>query len=657
LMKGDITSDMRLMPGDAIFVPQCGPMVTVSGNVKRPAIYEMTDGRTLQIALELGGGLRPRAYNQRIQIERAYENKVQVVLDISYEDLKQKKPIPVQDGDVIKVFSILPSPVNAVYLYGNVLRPGEYAYEPGLRILDILPDIQSLDIDTYFNYALVKRYRFEDSKSELIPFDLGRLLFSRDISQNLALKPRDEVYIFNKQMFEDRRYAVITGEVRNPGAYPIEDMKVRDLVFKAGNLTRDAYMDLGHLYRTNLKTKEVTMEVFNLARAMEGDPRHNFLLKDLDHVIIHSTWEYVDRYIVSVAGKVNKPGDYPYAVNMTVRDLILVGGNVMESAYLEKAELMRFDIVEGKKVETSLVTFDVRKAMAGDPANNIKLKPFDVVNIKEIPDWKEVRTAAITGEVLFPGTYQLRKEERLSSLIERAGGYTQEAYLRGAFFTRESVKAIQRRRLQEMIKQMEIEVAQYSSGEAQAALSQEDVAAQAQFLAAQKNLITKLREAEPSGRVVISLLPTSVMKDASLDMVLENGDKLDVPKSPGTVNVLGAVYNPSALIFENKKPELSYYLLKTGGPTEQAEKDKMYLVRADGTVLAKAQSSRFAMGWSDEEKRWEFGQDFGDTALYPGDTVLVPQKVIKPHFMKDVKDITTILYQIAVGAGVVIAAF
>jgi polysaccharide export outer membrane protein len=222
---------------------------------------------------------------------------------------------------------------------------------------------------------------------------------------------------------------------------------------------------------------------------------------------------------------------------MTVRDLVLVGGNVMESAYLEKAELVRFNIVGGKKVETSLVTFDVRRAMDGDPAHNLRLKPFDVVNIKEIPDWKEVRTATIGGAVLFPGAYQLRKEERLSSLIERAGGFTEEAYLRGAFFARESVKETQRRRLEDMIKQMEIEVAQYASGEAQAALSQEDVAAQARFVAAQRNLIAKLKEAEPSGRVLISLLPASVLRDASLDMVLENGDRLEVPKSPGTVNV------------------------------------------------------------------------------------------------------------------------
>jgi len=654
LLRGDTSADTRLMPGDAIFIPQCGPMVAISGNVKRPAVYEMRDDRALHNALALAGGLKPRAYNQRIQIERAYENRVQIVLDISYDELHREKPVPLQDGDFVKVFSIHPTPVNAVYLYGNVLRPGEYAYGPGLRILDILPGIEGLDVDTYFDYALVKRYHHGDSRTELIPFHLGRLLLSGAASHNLALKPLDEVYVFSKAMFEERRYAVMTGEVRRPGRYLIDDMKVRDLVFKAGNFTRDAYMAIGHLYRTDLSTKEVQILAFDVSKAMEGDPEHNFFLQDLDEVIIHSTWDYVSRHTVAVKGRVNKPGEYPFAVNMTVRDLILVGGNVMESAYLDMAELMRFNIVEGKRVETSLVTFDIRKAMAGDPAHNLALKPFDMVNVKEIPEWKEVRTAVISGEVVFPGAYQLRKEERLSSMIERAGGFKEEAYLRGAYFTRDSVKAVQRQRLQDMIKQMEIEVAHYASGEAQATLSQEDVAAQAQFLAAQRNLIAKLKEAEPTGRVVISLLPTTVMRDASLDMVLESGDRLVVPKSPGTVSVVGAVYNPSALIFESSKADLGYYLQKTGGPTENAEKDKMYVVRADGTVIAKAQTSWFGIAWSDDERRWEFGQDFEKTTLYPGDTVLVPQRVVRPSFMRDVKDVTTILFQLAVTAGILI---
>jgi polysaccharide biosynthesis/export protein len=747
LMKGDTSADTRLMPGDTIFIPQCGSMVSVSGNVKRPAIYEMAEERTLQGALSLAGGLKAQAYNQRIQIERAFQNRTQIILDISHEELAQKKPVPLQDGDLIRIFSILPTSVNAVYLYGNVLRPGEYAFAPGLRVQDIIQDIQSLGIDTYYDYSLIKRYHQEKARAELIPFNLGKLLISKDLSQNISLHPLDEIYVFNKGMFEDKEFAEISGEVRKPGRFFIEEMKVKDLIlragdlkkdaylqkgeiirydkhrnrqtlyfkvaaamaddpqhnlkvqhedqvvihsvweekwreyssikgevknpgeypltdgmrlkdliFKAGQFTRDTYLDLGHLYRTDWRTKEVTIQTFDVAKAIEGDPQNNLALKDLDQVIIHSTWEYIDKYVVHIRGKVNNPGDYPYATNMTVKDLIQVSGNVMEAAYLERAELVRSNIIEGKKVETSLITFDIRKALANDPAHNVKLKPFDVVNVKEIPDWKEKRLATISGEVLFPGIYQLRKEERLSSLIERAGGFTDKAYLRGAFFTRESIKKVQQERLNEMIKGLEIEIAQYSSAEAQGSLSKEDAAAQAQFLAAEKNLIAKMREAKPTGRVVISMVPTSVMKDASLDMVLEEGDTLHVPKSPGTVNVLGSVYNPSALIFEASRSELSYYLKKTGGPTENAEDSQMYLVRADGTVVSKKAASWWGMGWSDEEKRWQFMADFEDTQLYPGDTVLVPQKVIKPSFMKDVKDITTILFQLAVGAGVAIAA-
>jgi len=657
LLRGDSSSDMRLTPGDTIFIPQTGPMVAVSGNVKRPAIYEMKEDRSLQHMLNLAGGLKARAYNQRIQIERAFQNRIQIVLDISYEELDQKKPIPLQDGDVVKVLSILPDSVNAVFLYGNVTRPGEYAFKPGLRILGILPDVQSLEVDTYLDYALVKRYHQEGARSEILPFHLGRLLISKDVSQNLPLKPLDEIYVFSKSMFEDKEVAVVNGEVRKPGRYPIEGMKVKDLLFRAGNLTRDAYMDLGHLYRTDVKTKEIIMHPFNVGRALDADPLHNLVLKDKDEVIIHSVWEYMNKYTVSITGMVNKPGEFTYADNMTVRDLILVGGNVKDAAYLEKAELVRYDIVQGKKVETSLITFDIGLALKHDPAHNLKLRPFDVVNVKEIPEWKEKRTVSITGEVLFPGTYQIRKEERLSSIIQRAGGFTENAYFRGAFFTRESIKKVQQDRLNELLKQMEIEAAHYATAGAQANLSPEDVAAQGQFVLAQKTLMEKLRETKATGRVVISLVPSAVLRDASLDMVLENGDSLYVPKSPSTVNVLGAVYNPNALIFEESRPELNYYLKKTGGATENAEADKMYVVRADGTVLAKAEKGWFNTSWSDEEKRWEFGSSFEDLRLYPGDTILVPQKIIKPSFMKDVKDITTILYQIAVGAGVVIAAF
>ncbi|MBK5101080.1 MAG: SLBB domain-containing protein, partial [Desulfobacteraceae bacterium] len=534
LLRGDTSSDTRLMPADVIFIPQTGPMVSVSGNVKRPAIYELRTKRTLETALALAAGLRPRAYNQRIQIERAFKNQVQIVLDISYEELRKKKAIPLQDGDLIRIFSILPSSVNAVYLYGNVLRPGEYAYKPELRVLDILPNLESLALDTYFDYALIKRYRFEDARAELIPFDLGRLLVSRDETQNMRLMPLDEVHVFNKEMFEDREYASVAGQVRKPARYFIDDMRIKDLIlkagdltddaylrkgelvridkernihtiyfdvaaamgndpnhnlrvqdedrviihsiwedqwkevvdikgevknageyvltrnmrlkdlfFKAGSFTRDVYLELGHLYRTDWRTKEMTIHTFNVQKAIENDPQHNLPLQDLDSVVIHGIWEYVEKYNVSIQGMVGKPGEYPYATNMTVKDLIMVAGNVKDAAYMDEAELVRFDIVEGKEVKTSILNFDVRKALANDPVDNLILKPLDVVHIKEIPEWWEKKkTVNISGEVFFPGQYQLQKEEHLSDLIERAGGYTEQAYLRGAFFTRESVRKI-----------------------------------------------------------------------------------------------------------------------------------------------------------------------------------------------------------------------
>jgi protein involved in polysaccharide export with SLBB domain len=749
LLKGDTTADMRLTPSDVVFIPQVGPLVAVSGNVRRPAVYEMRGDGTLKGALALAGGLLPQAYNQRIQIERSLENKVQVVLDISFDELNQKSAVPVLDGDLVKVFSIHPTPVNAVYLYGNVLRPGEYAFRKGFKILDVLPDLKSLDKDTYFHYALVKRYRLQDGRSELIPFDLGGLLIRGDSAQNVPLSPLDEIYIFNQDMFKDRAYAVVEGGVRRPGRFLIDDMNVRDLIlkagdlqddaylrkgeiirtdkdrnkhtiyfdvsaamagdpqnnlkvknedrliihsvweekwrefatirgevknpgqypltkgmrlkdlfFKAGNFTRDTYPELGHLYRTDWRTKETTIHTFNVAKAVEGDPEQNLPLQDLDEVVIHSAWEYVQKYHVSIQGMVNNAGDYPYAENMTIKDLILVAGNVKRAAFLERGELIRYDIVDGERVQTLLLDFDVRRVMAGDPADNLRLKPLDVVTIKEIPEWGERKSATITGEVLFPGTYQIRKEERLSSVITRAGGFTQDAYLRGAVFARESVQKVQQARLQDMINRMEVEVAQYGSAEAQAALSKEDVAAQAQFLAAQRSLIQKLRESKATGRVVISLLPTSVLKSErlGLDLVLESGDRLYVPKSPGTVNVIGSVYNPTALIFEVGRPELNYYVGKTGGPTTEAEEKAMYIVRADGTVISRKASSWSRVGWDNENHRWGFCGGFEDTELHPGDTVVVPQKIVKPSFMKDVKDITQILANIALTAGVIIAA-
>jgi protein involved in polysaccharide export with SLBB domain len=736
LLEGNTAGDIRLMSGDAVFVPQVGPLVSVVGNVKREAKYEMKDEMSLRKALQYAGGLSPSAYNQRIQIERFFENRFQIALDISYHELRSEDYIPLEDGDLIRVFSVLSDVENIVKLYGNVKRDGQYAYEPGMRIKDIIPDIESLKKDTYYEYALIKRYRYDNMKSELIPFHPGRLLLENDPAENLELQPKDEIYIFKKELFKEKDYAVVKGMVREPGKYEIDDMRVRDLIlhagdlkpdaymgkaelirtdenrrkhtlffnvkkamegapnhnikiqnediviihtiwedqweksvsiegeikepgeytltekmgvkeliFKAGGLTRDAYMEMGHLYRTNWQTKEKTLLKFNLDRAMSGDPRHNLELEDLDKVYINNIWDYKKEYTVTITGSVHRSGDYPYAENMTIRDLIMIAGNIQDSSYMKEGELVRHTLIDGVDVQTNIYPFNVSKALIGDPEHNLKLYPMDHVIVKRIVDiWTEKRSANIWGEVRFPGLYQIQKNEKLSSLIERAGGFTDYSYLRGAVFTRESAKEIQRKRLEELMRRLEIEINRQATQEAEATVDPEDIAAQRQFVESQKALLDKLRSIEATGRVVIDLAPLDVFKGKNSDIVLEDGDELFIPEKPNTVSVLGAVYNPTSLFFDPDNQKVSYYLELTGGPTTSAETDLIHIVRANGTVISRASHSSW---WS----------DFGDTKLYPGDAVLVPESVARKNIMRDVKDITQILYQIAVAAGVTIALF
>ena len=655
LMKGDTSADMRLMPGDVIFVPQAGPMVDVTGNVKRPMIYELKDTLTLQNAIALAGGLDPRAYNQRIQIERAEKNKDQIVVDILQEELDKGKAIPIQDGDIVRVSAIIADSVNAVYLYGNVLRPGEYAYSDNLKVLDILPSIDDLQMDTYFPYALIKRHQRDKMDAELIPFNLGHLLLNHDMSQNMLLLPLDEVYVFNKNEFKDPAYAEIEGRVRKPGKYDIDRMTIRDLIFKAGRLERDAYMPQGHLYRTDPVTKAVTILSFNVEQAMANDPLQNIMLKDLDKVIIHSIFDYNEKYTVTISGSVNNPGSYPFAENMTAKDLVEVAGSTKDNAYLDEAELVRYHIVDGKTLETTIIKFNLSLAMAGDSENNPKLYPLDVVSIKQVPEWQErKKSVKITGEVRFPGTYQIRKDERLVDLLNRAGGYTEFAYLRGAVFTRESVRKTQQQRIDEMVKMMEAELFRMSSREVKSALSIEDVQAQTQFIDSQKTVLEKLKNSRASGRVTLKLSPLDDFSTSRFDMTLEDGDTLHIPSTPSTVNVVGAVYNANAHVYDSKYAELKYYLARSGGPTKNAEEDEIYIIRADGTVISKQGGGLLGVSWDENQNRWGFWNKFENTELYPGDTILVPEKIIKPDFMKSVKDVTQILYQIAVTAGITI---
>src|SRR6185369_13560952 len=199
----------------------------------------------------------------------------------------------------------------------------------------------------------------------------------------------------------------------------------------------------------------------NLDRAMQGNEKDNILLTEFDNVKIFSRWEMEEMPRVRISGEVQKPGDYRVLTKMTLRDLIFAAGNVKRTAFLRSAEITR-SVINKEGVKSHIINVDLDEALKGNPTDNILLDNLDEVVVRRLPDWKEEteRYCTLRGEVRYPGVYPILKGEKLSSIILRAGGYTDKAYLKGARFTRKLVRELQQKRMDEVIARTEQDIAQ-----------------------------------------------------------------------------------------------------------------------------------------------------------------------------------------------------
>jgi len=654
LLKGDKSQDSVLQSGDVVFISTAGPLVGIAGNVRRPAIYELKEDKDLLSLFNMSGGLIPSAYTQQIQVERIQKNERQVIIDFDDKHLTRSGDFILQDGDLVKVFPIVDKDVNAVYLAGNVKRPGKYEYKPGMTVSDLISDTSALLKDTYFDYALIKRIVPPGLETQLIPFHPGKLLLKHDSSHNIALEPQDSVFIFSTWLFRDRPTVTIEGEVRKKGVYALPvNYTVKDAIMDAGGLTKDAGLDKGEIFRASQKG-DISQIYFNVGLAMSEHADENLALHDRDRIVIHSIWEDRNRQAVSVEGDVRSPGQYPLAVNMRISDLIFSAGNVSESAFLDEAEVSSFTVENGTSVKTAYKKINLRAALNNDPEHNILLMPYDRVFVKRIPGWKDERFVNVSGEVTFPGRYIIKKGETLSAVLERAGGYTDDAYLRGAIFTREEVRRLQQSSLDEMILRLESEILSEGSLQLSSALSAEEIEAKKAEVQNRQKFIDSLRNLKASGRMTIRLAHLRLLKGSKYDLELENGDRIHVPVKSSAVNVVGAVMSRGSFIYSG---HLNYkdYINMTGGYTRFADQDNVYVLKVDGTAR-KLYAGLF--NWNSTKDRWEtsaFGE--GAEEIEPGDTIVVPEKLDRIAWLRETKDLTQILYQIAVTAGVAVVLF
>ncbi|MBT1070975.1 SLBB domain-containing protein [Geobacter chapellei] len=556
-LSGDKSRDVRLQPGDTLFVPVIGPIAGIAGNVRRPAIYELRNEKNLHDLLNLAGGLLPTGYLQRVQISRIEAHTRKTISDFNLDTKKAEsapdsvaQTIPVRDLDLVRIFPIDNTQRDQVRLEGYVLRPGDYALKPGLKISNLLlPD-----------NILPEYYR------------------------------------------------------------------------EAGELTR--------LVPPDLHPEKI---IFNPAKALAGDPAHDISLTEFDTVRIFSRVEMEELPKVRIGGEVQRPGEYRLFKNMAVRDLLIMAGNPKLTAYLKSAEIARIR-KSGESVVSYPITIDVEKVLAEDPKANIPLEPFDELTIRRIPNWSEEtdRYVTLKGEFVFPGTYPVYKGEHLSSVIARAGGFASKAYLPGTKFTRISVQQEQQKRMDEILARTEQDIAEKQSELASVATSKEELEATRSSLEALLRNVEHLKKVKAEGRMVIRLKPLDEFRGSNHDLELAGGDVLEVPARPNSVNVFGQVYNTSTIIHEQGEP-LTYYLEKSGGATKDADMDEAYVIRADGSV-----SSR-----QNAPSSFIFFDSFMSTELNPGDSVVVPQRMQRTAWLREIKDITTIISQIALTAGTV----
>lgn len=562
LLNGDTSHDARLLPGDVIFIPPVGVTVAVSGEVQRPAIYEVPEGASAADILYLSGGLTPQADPRHVALERIDERRNRTVVDLDLS-APQGRATRLQAGDHVRVKAIRESFEGAVTLLGHVHRAGSAQHRPGMRLTDLIGSLDELRPLADLHYVLIRRETGPTRTVSVVSADLAAAFADPASEANVPLQGRDRVHVF-------------------------------DLASSRERVVRPIIDDL-----TRLSSRAVPLQT------------------------------------VGVSGRVKVPGQYPLEPGMSVADLVRAGGGLDQAAYGGEAELTRYEVVGGERRETETLQIDMTQLLAGIPAADVALRPFDFLMIKEMPLWREQETITILGEVRFPGDYPIKRGETLRSVIERAGGLTDLAFPAGSVFTRVDLKEREQRQIEVLAERMQRDLAALSLQQAQS----ETGSSTSQSMSAGEALLADLQGTEAVGRLVIDLKQVlSAAPGSSADIVIRNGDQLAIPRLTQEVTVIGEVQSPTSHLFLTELDRDEYISL-SGGLTQRADEKRTFIIRANGSVAAAPSSAWFSRG--------------GAHDVQPGDTIVVPLDAQQMRPLTAWTSITQILYNIAVAVAAV----
>lgn len=446
--------------------------IFVVGEVQKPGSYQLSSLSTVLTALFACGGPTATGSLRQIQVLR----RGQVVAKVDLYDFLLKgdksQDIRLQDQDV--VFVPLVGPV--VGVAGHVLRPAIYEVRPGATLGEVLALAGGVRPTGYLARVQIERIVAHDKRVvidlNLAPSQGAEPATAPDakpslVAERTPIHNMDMVKVFPISPLP-QQVVILKGHVVRPGAYELKPgMRVKDVVKGLEELLPEAFLDYARILRYAGPERAKNVVAFNLRRALDGEPSANLELENLDEIEIFSKEEVKALPSVSVVGEVRKPGTYPLLAGMRVSDLIMMAGGLRKVAYTPQADLTRYEVV-GSKTTVQLLTVDLERALAGDPSHDLLLRELDRLAVRPIPESEVGRTVMVLGEVKRPGEYAIRRGERVSSVLKRAGGFTERAFPRGLILIRESAKQAQQSEVQKFIaaqkQKLTVEMAALSAG-------------------------------------------------------------------------------------------------------------------------------------------------------------------------------------------------
>jgi len=489
-----------------IFVPLVDKQIAISGNVKKEGIYEYKSGEKLNDVLTFSG-TAPFADLDRIEVERIGKDKKGKVISTSLS----ANPT-LNDGDIIRIFSTMVYQQNYVYLKGNFRHNKKIEYKSGLKLKDIINNLDLLKDDTNLTYGQIIRQNSTGDKLFSITFSPSAVI-KNEANAEIEVSSRDTIQLFSLNETTSDNFVKIQGEVKNPGLYRFsQDMTARDLIYAAG----------GYDYKARKDTIEVAIPILN-------------------------------------------------------------GSKSAELSLVSDADL-----------------------------SNLKLQPNTFIFVRSIPDFVRSNLVKINGRIKFPGDYMINQGEKLSEIIRRAGGSTDNAHLNGIRIFRKSVKDQQEEKIQKLKNELKNKLAAL-------ALSQKSVA-----VGLDLDFYDSIKV---GGRVIIDPKNNDIST-----FTLQDGDSVYIPALTNTVLVMGEVIQETAISYNKNEKKPKFYIKKSGGITDFADENNIHIIKANGEVLRDE-------GWFANVDNYE---------VEAGDLVFVPYDYTKLDNWQITKDVVNILYQLSV---------